>query len=151
MTETVHSVQDRRAESQHLIKELVPHRSHMLGSFNELLSLRPFEDETGTAELLNRFCNAMIDYTADAHFRLYRYIEEGRERRNAVINVADRVYDAIVATTDTIVAFNDRYGVSLGQIPFQSLEADLSALGETLAERIEHEDQLISVFQQGRS
>jgi len=123
----------------------------MLTCFNELLTHRPFTGGSATIELLNRFCDLMIDYTADAHFRLYRYIEEGRERRRAVIAVADQVYDDIVTTTDQIVNFNDRYGGDGATVRFEKLEADISALGEVLADRIEHEDQLIAVFQQGRS
>lgn len=151
MTDSVQSVQNRRAESQHLINELVTHRSKMLACFNELLNHRPFTDDTATTELLSRFCDLMIDYTADAHFRLYRYIDEGRERRRAVLDVADRVYDDIVTTTDQIVNFNDRYGREGVSVPYAQLEADISALGEVLVDRIEHEDQLIAVFQQGRS
>jgi len=151
MTDSVQSVQNRRAESQHLVTELVTHRSTMLTCFNELLTHRPFTGDMATIELLNRFCDLMIDYTADAHFRLYRYIEEGRERRRAVLSVADGVYDDIVATTDKIVNFNDRYGGDGQSVPFEQLETDMSALGEVLADRIEYEDQLIAVFRQGRS
>ncbi len=151
MTDSVQSVQNRRTESQHLINELVMHRSKMLSCFSELLTHRPFTGETATIELLNRFCDLMIDYTADAHFRLYRYLEEGRERRRAVLSVADRVYDDIVTTTDQIVNFNDRYGGDGKSVPFAQLETDMSALGEVLADRIEREDQLIAVFRQGRS
>lgn len=151
MTDSVQSVQNRRAESQHLINELVTHRSKMLACFNELLAHRPFSSGAETIELLNRFCNLMIDYTADAHFRLYRYIEEGRERRQAVLAVADQVYDDIVRTTDRIVDFNDIYGGDGANVPFDNLERDMSALCEVLADRIEREDQLIAVFQRGRS
>lgn len=139
--------QERRQSSQHFLRELVAHRGDMLACFKELLELRPYDDVDQVIEPLTRFCQLLIDYTADAHFRIYSYLEEGRERRRAVLAVAEEVYPSIMKTTDGILDFNDRYRIEEGGLPaIDGLEQDLSRLGESLADRIELEDRLIAAF-----
>ena len=96
------------------------------------------------------FCQALIDYAASAHFQLYRYISDKLERRTPVIEVAGSIYPRIAQTTDMILRFNDRYeGVDLMRCDgavLERLASDLSALGETLAERIQLEDRVISAM-----
>ena len=36
--------------------------------------------------MVRRFCQALVDYAATAHFQLYRYIVENKERRQAVLD-----------------------------------------------------------------
>jgi regulator of sigma D len=92
----------------------------------------------------------LIDYAASAHFQLYRYITDKIERRTPVLELADEVYPQIVRTTDSILRFNDRYeAVDLQNEDREKLvllDADLSSLGEILAERIQLEDQVIDVM-----
>jgi regulator of sigma D len=141
-------IEERRAASRHLIRELVAVRDHVLSLYGRLASLHPFSDIERSRALLEEFCQALIDYTADAHFRLYRYIDERRERRQPVIEVANRVYPAILATTDAILRFNDRYDFGKGGegMGLENLGRELSELGERLADRIELEDQVISAL-----
>lgn len=144
--------QERRSESHKLINELVHTRNEMLSMFSELIAHRPFRGQDGEIpKLVEQFCQALIDYTADAHFRLYRYIDEKNERRRSIIDVANKVYPKIMDTTQAILDFNDKYETekSLGDVDV--LSTDLSDLGEQLAERIELEDKVISAFKKGRT
>lgn len=146
MTETVI---DRRTGTRQMIRELLGVRDRLLALYRDLADKQALADEHRARELLERFCQALIDYAADTHFRLYRYIDERRERRQAVVQVADRVYGAILETTDDILEFNDRYDFNKarGPVDVSGLEADLSRLGERLADRIELEDQVIAALQ----
>ncbi len=141
-------IEDRRAGSRAMIRELVGGRDCLLKLYRDLAELHPFHASEQVTDLLERFCQALIDYTADAHFRLYRYIDERRERRRAVLDIADEVYPAILSTTDIILKFNDRYDFSRGRkaISLETLEHDLSLVGERLADRIELEDRIIQVL-----
>lgn len=145
-------IQERRVGSQRMISELVGVRDEMLSLYSDLAAQHPFEDVDSVTELLEQFCQALIDYTASAHFRLYRYMDEKRERRRALLEVADKVYPTIVSTTDTILDFNDKYDTDKnnGGCPLDGLEGDLSKLGEKLADRIEVEDRVIEALHQGR-
>ncbi len=142
--------QERRLASMHLIQELVDVRTEMLSLYSELAAQHPFDDSETTIDLLEQFCQALIDYTADAHFRLYRYIDERKERRRAILAVADRVYPGIVTTTQAILDFNDKYDFTDKSPCLDELERDLSRLGECLADRIELEDQVIQVMRDQR-
>lgn len=142
-------VADRRTGSRQMIGELLKVRERVLALYSELAEQQPFAPERARVfEVLEQFCQALIDYTADAHFRLYRYVDEKRERRLAVAQVAERVYGGILETTDTILLFNDQYDFSRGRkaIDVSTLEQDLSTLGERLADRIDLEDQIIGAL-----
>ena len=138
---------DRRKGSREAIQRLVEHRTEMLALYGELASHRPFEKSDSLLMLIQRYCQALVDYTADAHFRLYRYIEANTERRTRVLEVADRVYPTIANATQVILDFNDKYDTPEHCSDLlNQLEKDLSSLGELLADRIELEDQLIEVL-----
>lgn len=141
---------DRRGRSREKLTTLVRTRSETLSLYSELAKQRPFEADEVTNEALREFCQALIDYTASAHFQLYRYITDRLERRTPVLEVADKIYPKIVRTTDNILRFNDKYeAVDLlngDKAILALLDSDLSRLGETLAERIQLEDQVIGAM-----
>ncbi len=145
------SAEERRSESQQLMRELVGMRTEMLAIYSQLVGMRPFSaDNDGMFDLLQEFCEVLVDYTAAAHFQLYRYLDEGRERRKAVLQLADGIYPRIASTTQDIVDFNDRYDEAAALENSDKLEHDLSLLGERLAERIELEDRLIEALNRPR-
>jgi len=98
---------------------------------------------------LREFCEALIDYTASAHFQLYRYLSDNRERRSSVLSIADKLYPVIVETTDVILRFNDKYESMSFDNSVEFLAVDLSNLGECLADRIQSEDQVIVAMRSG--
>lgn len=144
---------DRRVGSREKVATLVKTRSETLSLYTELANQRPFEADEFTNEALQEFCQALIDYTASAHFQLYRFISDNMERRNAVLEVAGQVYPRIAQTTDSILQFNDKYeAANLTNGDRQDLDVldqDLSRLGETLAERIQLEDKVIGALTGG--
>jgi regulator of sigma D len=136
-------VADRRAGSHRAIREFVHARTEMLVRYGKLASHQPFAQDGEVAVLLQKFCEALIDYTASAHFQLYRYIEDNSERRRSVRKVADQNYDRILGTTKSILEFNDKYEDKSAVDKPEKLKNDLSGLGEILARRIELEDRVI--------
>ena len=150
MVSEVNAASERRGRSREKLTTLVKTRSETLSLYSELASQRPFEADEVTNEALQEFCQALIDYAASAHFQLYRYISDKLERRTPVLDVADRIYPKIVQTTDSILRFNDKYQdadlLNDGRELLVLLDADLSNLGETLAERIQLEDQVIGAM-----
>ncbi len=136
-------VADRRSSSHKAIKELVQTRTEMLASYGKLASHQPFAQDGEVGVLLQKFCEALIDYTASAHFQLYRFIELEKERRGSVRKAAEQNYGKIVMTTKSILDFNDRYEDESALEEPDRLKTDLSGLGEIIARRIELEDKLI--------
>ena len=141
---------DRRVRSASQINKIVDARNEMLSLFGELIAKRPFVTESTVPTLLQQFCQALVDYTAHAHFQLYRHFAEKRERRVSVSKVADQIYPEILIITQAILDFNEKYDCEDHCEGLSSLDQDLSALGEKLADRIELEDRLIAVFASGR-
>ena len=141
---------ERRAQSHREINSLVETRTDTLSLLSELASKQPFKPEQSTQQLLQNFCESLIDYTATAHFQLYRHIDENKERRVAAREIAEKVYPRISETTQAIVDFNDKYDCEDHCDNLGDLADDLSKLGEDLADRIELEDQVIQVLRAPR-
>ena len=94
-------------------------------------------------EVLNEFCQILVDYIASGHFGLYERIVEGTERRRGVAELAVKLYLLIDKTTQIALAFNEKYDPELKTLDISNLHEDLAKLGEELTNRIELEDQII--------
>ena len=141
------SEHERRAKSLGDLHTLIKTRTETLSLLSQLAGMRPFKPEHDVQMVLKEFCETLVDYTASAHFQLYRFIEEGRERRRAVLEVADKVYPRIAETTEKILDFNDSYDCDEHCENLSRLADDLSQLGEVLADRIQMEDQVVQALQ----
>jgi regulator of sigma D len=137
---------ERRVRSTNLVNKIVDARTEVLALFSKLIAERPFITHSVAPALLQQFCQALVDYTAHAHFQLYRHFAENRERRASVSKVADEIYPQILTITQAILDFNDKYDCEDHCEGLTTLDKDLSSLGEQLADRIELEDRLIAVF-----
>ena len=94
-----------------------------------------------TRQLLDRFCEALVDYVSAGHFEIYdRLLEAGERLGSRHGREMARLYAVIVPTTVAALAFNDHY---FNGGSGRDLMADLSELGQVLAERFDHEDALI--------
>jgi len=140
---------DRRRRSREKLETLVSSRTTTLSLLAQLASRQPFTPDPSMEKALRQFCEALIDYTASAHFQLYRYIADNRERRQLVNSIADELYPRIVETTDQILRFNDKYESMSLDNSVQFLAEDLSSLGECIADRILLEDQVIKAIRGG--
>ena len=140
---------DRRGNAAEKLDVLVSSRTATLSLLAELATRQPFHPEPSMEKALREFCEALIDYTASAHFQLYRYLSDDRERRQSVLSIADKLYPVIVETTDVILRFNDKYESMSFDNSVEFLAVDLSNLGECLADRIQSEDQVIVAMRDG--
>jgi len=137
---------ESRTNSRQKMDSLLDARKETLSLYSELAGLRPFKEADDVSVVLQEFCETLMDYTASAHFQLYRFLEDGSERRTNVRNVAEKIYPDISKTTEQFLDFNDKYDAEQKGEHLSSLDTDLSSLGEILADRILYEDQVISAF-----
>ncbi len=124
---------DRRQKSHEKLDALVTSRTATLSLLTELAGRQPFTPEPSMEKALRSFCETLIDYTASAHFQLYRYLADSRERRTEVLSIADELYPKIVETTDQILRFNDKYEAMSLDNSVEFLAVDLSNLAECIA------------------
>ncbi len=101
MTATTTNAQEteRSGRSLVMIDRLVDSRTEMLALYTELATHSSLENDTEVPALLQEFCQSLVDYAANAHFRLYRYFAEKNERRKEVYEIADRIYPQILEIT----------------------------------------------------
>jgi len=142
---------DRRSRTRKEIKQLISERNEVLSLYcnlagcdsNETVDVNDID-----TEILQEFCQLLIDYIATGHFELYRRISEGEERRTDMIRLANAIYPRIERTTKIAVDFNDMFDGSStkSEEVWKKLPSHLSMLGEELATRIELEDQLINTL-----
>lgn len=137
---------ERRQQSGQLIAELQKERQDVLSLYCGFAELKPFSAHGGVKKLLTRFSQLLVDYVSLGHFGLYERLLAGTERRQGVLSVAREVYAEFSATTDAVIAFNDKYDNVEKIEGFDDLEQDLSVLGESLAKRIDLEDRLCEVM-----
>lgn len=141
---------ERRARTRKEIMQLIEERNKVLAQYYNLAKLTEDQegDDNGTLELVEEFCQELVDYMAIGHFEIYRRIEEGNERRDDITKLADRIMPRINDTTQVAVAFNDLYdsSTSIGQDAIEQLPNYLAKLGEELATRIDLEDQFINLL-----
>ncbi len=152
MTDTAMSepkVDERRAKTAGIGAKLVAERAEMLVLFCQVAGLQPYHKETDQKLVklqMQEFCQVLMDYVATGHFGLYERITSGKERRKGIAQLADELYSRIAETTEVSVAFNDKYDGNDDGIIGDTLDNDLSILGEELAVRAELEDKLLNAM-----
>ncbi len=144
MVDTI--VKDRRVQSRTIIESLIDSRTETLAQYKEVMSYQPFEMDDTLQEVLEDFCESMVDYSAKAHFNLYNYLENNKERRQSVLKIADSVYPDLVDNTQKILDFHDSYNSDVSTLDCGKLENCLNSVGELLADRINLEDDVISAL-----
>jgi regulator of sigma D len=142
---------DRRSRTRKEIKQLIAERNEVLSLYCQLAGCEGNGNKTYDEidlEILQEFCQVLIDYIATGHFELYSRISEGGERRTDMVKLANAVWPRIEKTTRTAVDFNDLYdgGNNYSDTLKKELPQNLSRLGEDLATRIELEDKLINTL-----
>jgi regulator of sigma D len=141
---------ERRARTRNEIKRLIEDRNNVLSQYYNLAkqSEDTEADTSNTLELLEEFCQELVDYMATGHFEIYRRIEEGNERRDDITQLAEKIMPRINDTTQVAVAFNDLYDNSekIDDAAVKKLPGYLAKLGEELATRIDLEDRFINTL-----
>ncbi len=141
---------ERRARTRNEIKRLIGERNSVLSLYYNLAKYADDSetDINNTIELLEEFCQELVDYLATGHFEIYRRIEEGNERRGDITKLAEKIMPRINDTTQIAMAFNDLYEntENIDEATVKQLPNYLSKLGKELATRIELEDQFINAL-----
>ncbi|MDV7393525.1 Rsd/AlgQ family anti-sigma factor, partial [Arthrospira platensis SPKY1] len=93
------------------------------------------------------FRQALVDYLALGPFQVYRVLEDlpADSPYRRARELARQCYPDIARTTQAALEFHDRYdGDHLSDPVMANLDAELSRLGEQLADRIELEDRIVA-------
>lgn len=141
---------ERRGGTSDVISNMLEERNRLLALLLQASDMNTEKNQGVDTDLLDEFCQIMVDYIALGHFGLYERIVEGTERRKGVAELAVQLYPTIEASTEIALAFNEKYDTDKEDIDYSRIHEDLSVLGENLTSRIEHEDQLIQKLSEGK-
>lgn len=137
---------ERRSACNHLVQGMLDERRQLLSLLLDVSSVNADAPSAEDEELLEEFCQLLVDYIASGHFGLYERLAEGRERRTSAAKLASDIYPQIERSTELALAFTERYKAGNPTRFGPELTADLSRLGEFLSTRMELEDKLINAL-----
>ncbi len=129
-----------------IIDRWLEERRKMLVQFCALSALKEDQaSEEQRGHKLRHLCEIMVDYVSAGHFEVYdQLMKEGREFDDEdALKEASQLFKLVDQTTQEVLDFNDKY---LETDDLDTLDRDLSILGETLETRFTAEDRMIAVL-----
>jgi regulator of sigma D len=129
---------------EELLTRWLKERRELLGKYTEIAVA--LDSEIIGAALQPRqqsLCELLVDYVSAGHFEVFhQLINEAESFGDGSGALAEKLMPAIGDTTEVILAYEEKYS---GDAEFpDTLERDLSALGEVLESRFVLEDRLIA-------
>lgn len=146
MLDDCNDAKERWGGVSSLIDRWLEERRKMLVSFCELSGTKAAETgDQVRGRRLRHLCEVLVDYVSAGHFEVYdQLMREGREFEDKpALTEAGQLFRTIDKTTQAVLDFNDKY---LETDDLETLDSDLSRLGETLETRFEAEDRMIEVL-----
>jgi regulator of sigma D len=138
---------ERQQQAYQLIAELQYERQKVWSLYCHVAELMPFSANQTVRKKLARFSEMLIDYVSLGHFGVCECLFADADNQDPALSAAKEIYPALSSTTQAAVSFNDKYEHSAATM-LDELKQDLSALGETLAQRIDLEDRLCELMLQ---
>lgn len=103
-------IEERRDGTSGRIDHLLQERQQLLVLYCQAAGLEFHAVKPADLKrVITKFCQVLVDYVAAVHFELYNRIEEGKERRRAVLQVARKAHPRLTDITHHAVSFNDKY------------------------------------------
>ncbi|MFK5892012.1 MAG: Rsd/AlgQ family anti-sigma factor [Pseudomonadota bacterium] len=129
-------------------KSLLKSRNNTLSLYKQVMSYQPFEDSVLLSEVLEDFCEQLVDYSGKVHFALLNNIEENFADNPDILIIANDISRVLVENTQKILDFQDAYNADVEKTDINQLSNKLSQVGEIIANRIIAEDKLINAILQ---
>ncbi|PNQ69878.1 Rsd/AlgQ family anti-sigma factor [Vibrio sagamiensis] len=143
--------QDQWGGSSEVIDHWLETRQLLIVEYCKLASLQPCS-RTNVVELpapddLQHFCQHLVDYISEGHFKIYDMVMDKWKATGFVAtDEINQTYAKIVITTDPLLNFTDKYSdVSIGD-ELVDFDSDMSLLGEIIETRFAVEDHLIQLI-----
>ncbi|TAK64102.1 Rsd/AlgQ family anti-sigma factor [Methylobacter sp.] len=138
---------ERKQQAYQLIAELQNERQEVWSLYCHVAELMPFSANPTVKKKLARFSETLIDYVSLGHFGVCECLFKDADGQDPALAAAEEIYPALSSTTEAAISFNDKYESGVAAI-LDDLKQDLSALGESLAKRIDLEDRLCELILQ---
>ncbi len=146
------TTQEQWGGSSDVIDHWLNKRQQLIVEYCKLAALQPCATKAAVTELpspdeLKFFCEELVDYISEGHFKIYDMVMNKWQATGFhATDEINQTYAEIVETTDPLLNFNDRYADVSEDDDMETLDDDLSEVGELLESRFETEDQLIQLI-----
>ncbi len=127
-------------------------RQSLIVEYCKLASLQPCSQKSSVIELpspeeLQNFCQHLVDYISEGHFKIYDMVmDQWKATGFEATDEINHNYAEIVATTEPLLNFTDKYADVTEDDPLEDFADDLSEIGEVIEARFEVEDDLIQLI-----
>ena len=75
---------DRRKQTSNMVQKLLDERNRVWSSYCSVAGMEPFSSNKPVDDLVQEFCELLVDYISLGHFGIYQRIVNGTERRGEV-------------------------------------------------------------------
>lgn len=140
-------------ESTHLltnikdaVKSLIKLRNNTLSLYQQLMSFQPFTETPELREILEDFCEQLVDYSGKVHFTLLSNIEQNFSQQDDILQLAEELSQRLVENTQCLLDFQDEYNNDVEKTDIAHLTDKLGKVGECIANRITYEDKLMNAI-----
>lgn len=140
-----HNPKQQFAAVEELLTRWLAERRKLLGQYTQIAvavdSSHP--EQANLTQNQQALCGLLVDYASAGHFEVFHeLLNEAESFADGSDALAQQLMPAIGDTTEVILAYEEKYGNG-GAFP-ETLQRDLSSLGEVLESRFELEDRLIA-------
>lgn len=145
-------VQEQWGGSSEVIDHWLDTRQVVIVEYCNLAALKPNVnkkpvEQLPTPEELQRFCQHLVDYISEGHFKIYEMVmDKWKSTGFSPTDEINQAYSKIVLTTDPLLNFTDKYANVSEDATLDDLDNDLSFVGEITETRFEIEDHLIQLI-----
>ncbi|WP_047048972.1 Rsd/AlgQ family anti-sigma factor [Vibrio mexicanus] len=143
--------QEQWGGSSEVIDHWLETRQQLIVEFCKLAALQPSSKpavaELPTPEELQSFCQHLVDYISEGHFKIYDMVmDKWRATGFEATEEIDQTYGKIVLTTEPLLNFTDKYAAVDKEDTLEDFDSDLSLIGEIIEVRFAVEDELIQLI-----
>jgi len=132
------------AAVEDLLTRWLRERRELLGKYTQIaVALDATLESAKLTTYQQALCGLLVDYVSAGHFEVFHeLLNEAETFADGSGALARQLMPAIGDTTEVIMAYEEKYGS--GELFPETLQRDLSSLGEVLESRFVLEDRLIA-------
>ncbi len=132
------------AAVEDLLTRWLKERRELLGKYTQIaVALDTNPEPASLTQRQKALCSVLVDYVSAGHFEVFHeLLNEAETFADGSGALAKQLMPAIGDTTEVILAYEEKYGS--GDAYPDTLQRDLSSLGEMLESRFLLEDRLIA-------
>jgi regulator of sigma D len=132
------------AAVEDLLTRWLRERRKLLGKYTQIaVALDTTLEPSKLTAYQSALCGLLVDYVSAGHFEVFHeLLNEAESFADGSSELARQLIPAIGDTTEVVMAYEEKYGS--GKAFPETLQRDLSSLGEVLESRFVLEDRLIA-------